>query len=324
MSRTSVSVQSDDADSTPSEVNVDNSYKIDMDNSYEVADDALSDVTGDGGRCTSSKRSIRSISVASQPHFIHKDTMLTLAIPSLSIQNLPFSHVPPRSITLSVGDTAPIQCPMFNEMPPYIPSGQVDAMEPATYPGDTSNRWFLSLSDIDFIDLSTRRQVNDGNTTVPPASALFSHHGVSFLSHLGGVSEGSLSHCASGCEFDDDDGSEIDEDDGSEVNDESGDSEMIKYSCFLEGLSDESQINLSPQALSIFHEVDDEDFTGVYADKEESSPSSAYTPFKELDDEGSEIDMSNCTEADEISSKQWGRTVLLDLVKISQKVHENF
>ncbi|KAK0430351.1 hypothetical protein EV421DRAFT_1913016 [Armillaria borealis] len=296
ISQMSMSVRSDDADSAPSEV--------DMDNGYEVADGALSDVTGDGGHRTSSERSIRSILAASQPHFIREDTMLMLAIPGLSIQNFPFSHVPPRSITLSVGDAAPIQRPVFNETPPYIPSGQVDAMEPATYPGDTSNRWSLSLSDIDFMDLSTRRQVNDGNTTMPPASALFSHHGVSFLSHLGSVSEASSSHCASGHEFDDDDGSEIDEDDGSEVNDESGDSEMSECSCFLEGLSDESRINLSPRALSILHEVDDEDFTGVYAAKEESLPSSAYTPFEELGDEGSEIDMSNCTEADEISSKQ--------------------
>ncbi len=214
---------------------------------------------------------------------------------------VPFSHIPPRSIPLSVGDAAPDQRPALNETHPYIPSRQVDAMEPITYPGDASNRQPFSLSDLDLVDLSTRRQVNDDNPTVPPASALFSHHGVSFLSHLGSVSYGSPSHCSSGREFDEDEGSEIDEDDGSEVNDEAGDSEMNEYSHFLEGLSDGSRINFSPRALSILHEVDDEDFTGAYADREESP----YTPFEELDDEGSEIDMSNCTEVDEVSSKQF-------------------
>ncbi|PBK81601.1 hypothetical protein ARMGADRAFT_1091092 [Armillaria gallica] len=275
----------DEPDSAPSEIDIDNGYEINMDNGYEIVDDDLSDVTGDGGLRTSSERSIRGISVSSQPHFIRDDAMLMLAIPGLSIQNLPFSHIPPTSIPLSVGDAAPDQYPALNEMHPYIPSRQVDTMELITYP----------------VDLSTRWQVNDDNLTMPPASALFSHHGVSFLSHLGSVSYGSSSHCSSGCEFDEDEGSEIDEDDGLGVNDEAGDSEMSEYSRFLEGLSDGSRINFSPRALSILHEVDDEDFTGAYADREESP----YTSFEELDNEGSEIDMSNCTEVDEVSSKQF-------------------
>ncbi|KAK0468698.1 hypothetical protein IW261DRAFT_1573551 [Armillaria novae-zelandiae] len=189
---------------------------------------------------------------------------------------------------------------MLNETYPYIPSRQVDTMEPMTYPGDTSNRQFFSLSDLDFMNLSTRQQVNDDNTTVPPAFALFSHHGGGFLSHLRSVSDGSSSHCPSGREFDEEE-SEIDEDDGSEVNGEAGDSETSEYSHFLEGLSDGSRINILPQALSIIHEVDDEDFTGAFADREEST----YTLFEELGNEGSEIDMSNCAELDEVSSEQF-------------------